>query len=355
MPDAYLAAAAMTKFGKYPDRQAAELGREVVLELLSATGLRPDEVDAVFTGRSFAGVLDGQVSIPGQVALAGTGIEDVPVFNLDNACAAMPSALHLATQAVRSGMYETVLVLGTDKLYDRDRKASMAALFGAMDVQANAWMLGEDGTPDGSIFMDNYYAKIARAYLADGGADERDLARVAVKNRGHAALNPFAQYRKPIDEDEVMGSAMVADPLRVLMCSPITDGAAAVLVTSDTVRRRLGASAVRVAASAVRSGRPALGNADPVVTRTSRQAYAEAGLGPEDLDLVELHEAAAVAELMLVEQLGLAGTKGAAGMLRDGDTRLGGRLPVNVSGGLLSRGHPGAATGASSVRITHRA
>ncbi len=351
MSKAFILAASMVRFGKYPDRSVASLGREAVGAVLAESGVAPGDIEAVFCGRSFGGAIDGQVSVPGQVALQGTGIEDVPVFNLDNACAAAASALHLAVQSVRSGQYGMVLVVGMDRLFADDRKQSMRALFGAMDVEKMAW-IGEtiegDG-PVGSVFMDNYYARVAREYLADTGATPLDYAQVAVKNRRHAGANPFAQYRKPLTTNDVMASPMVAEPLRALMCSPLTDGAAAMIVCSEAVGRRIGGPLVEVAASAVRSGKPVLGDAEPLVSRAARQAYDEAGVGPQDIDLMEVHDASAVAELIALEEICLAPRGQGLRMLREGTTALGGAMPVNVSGGLLSRGHPGAATGASQL------
>lgn len=362
MNKAYVAAASMVRFGKYPDRSVASLGREAIQSVLHDADVQPDEIQAVYAGRSFGGTLDGQVSVPGQAALRGTGIEDVPVFNFDNACAAAPTAMHVAVQAIRAGQYEFVLVVGMDKLFARDRKQSMRALFGAMDVEEMAWMreaIDREG-PAGSVFMDHYYAKVARRYLSDTGATDRDYARVAVKNRAHAVRNPYAQYRTPLTEDEVLASPLVAEPLRVLMCSPLTDGAAAMLLCSERSRDRVAGPLVEVAASVIRSGRPVRGEAEPLVSRAARQAYAEAGIGPEDIDLLEVHDASAVAELIAVEELCLLGRGEGLDLLRAGATAADGRLPVNLSGGLLSRGHPGAATGASQLtelvwQLQHRA
>jgi len=351
MTKAYVAGAAMIRFGKYPDRSTADLGREAARLALEQTGVQAQEIQAAYVGRSFGGFLDGQVSVPGQVALRGTGVEDVPVFNFDNACAACPTALHVATQAVRAGQYDLVLIVGMDKLFAPERRQSMRALFGAMDVEDMAWMgaaIEGDG-PAGSIFMEHYYARLARRYLEDSGASPRDYARIAVKNRAHAGLNDFAQYRTPLTEEQVMASPMVADPLRTLMCSPLTDGAAAMVVCSERVRGRFGAAAVEIAASALRSGRPERGGAAPVLARAAGQAFEEAGVGPEDLDFVEVHDASSVAELIAIEDLGLAPRAEGVRLLRDGATGLGGAVPVNPSGGLLSRGHPGAATGASQL------
>lgn len=351
MSKVYVLAASMTRFAKYPGRSVASLGREAIKTVLIDAGVRPDEVEAVYAGRSFGGAIDGQVSVPGQVALRDTGIEDVPVFNLDNACAAAASAFHLAMQALRAEQYEIVLVVGMDKLYAIDRKQSMLALFGAMDVEEMSW-IGEaihSGPEASSVFMENYYAKVAKQYMNETGATPQDYARVAVKNRQHAAGNPYAQYQTLLTEEQVMSSAMIADPLRSLMCSPLTDGASALLLCSANALKRFSGVPIEVIASVVRSGRPNGTSADPLVSRAARQAFDQGSVGPEELDLLEVHDASSVAELIAIEEICLLKRGNGLKLLRDGATSIHGSMPVNVSGGLLSRGHPGAATGAGQI------
>ena len=181
-----------------------------------------------------------------------------------------------------------------------------------------------------------------------GNATDDDLARVSVKNRAHAVLNPNAQFRTPITADEVLASRMIADPLRLLMCAPIGDGAAAVVVASPAAARRLGGGRVTVAACALTSN-----GADPAAARpaerAARAAYDQAGVGPMDVDVAEVHDACSAAELWMYEQLGFCGPGDGPKLLADGATALGGRLPVNTSGGLLSRGHPLGATGCGQL------
>lgn len=348
---AYVLAASMIPFGKYPDRSTTSLGRQAIEALLTGSGVAPGRVQAVYSGRSFGSAIDGQFTIPAQVALRGTGIEDIPVFNVENACAAGASALHLAAQAIRAEQYDLVLVVAMDKLFSRQRRTSMKALFGAMDVEEMAWigrLLDEEGEV-GSVFMENYYAPVARKYLADTGATPSDYARIAVKNRRHAAANPHAQYRAPLTEEEVMASAVVAEPLRALMCSPLTDGAVALLLGSKKACGETSAQPIEILASEASSGLPFRKSEDPVISRVVRRAYERSGIGPEDLDLLEVHDASAVAELIAIEEILLRPRGDGLRLSREGATGLGGSIPVNVSGGLLSRGHPGAATGGSQI------
>jgi acetyl-CoA acetyltransferase len=341
----------MTRFGRFPERTAADLGREAIVSLLADADVAPTDIDGAYVGRSFSTLIDGQVCAGGQVALRGTGIQNIPVVNFENACASAVSALHCATLAIASGQHECILVVGMDKLFSPRRDQSMEALFGALDVQEMKWMRDrkEQTGSWGNVFMDNYYAKAARDYLAQTSATADDLAQVAVKNRQHAAANPFAQYRHTLSRDEVLRATATAGPLTKLMCSPLSDGAAAMLVCTQERAARITDDPVRVAACVVRSGIPEASAEPHVMSRTAVEAFGRAGLKPSQVDVSELHDASAAAELIALELIGFCGPGEGVEWLRSGATSLGGRMPVNVSGGLLSRGHPGAATGAAQI------
>jgi acetyl-CoA acyltransferase len=294
----------------------------------------------------------------------------VPMVNVENACASASSAFYLACMAVGSGAVDVALAVGSEKLTHEDRARSFAAIGTAVDQQQVAelqqWASsGSAGSPlpeqadslpaegrDGaagkrSFFMDIYAAN-SRAYMKRSGATQQDFAEVAVKSHRHAALNPYAQYRAEVTVEDVLASREIAPPLTLLMCSPIGDGAAALVVCSPDAARRLGAR-VRVRACALVSGRDHGPGEPGAVERASRAAYEQAGVGPGDLDVVELHDAAAPAELMTYEELGLCGKGEGPALLASGATRLGGRTPVNPSGGLLSKGHPIGATGCAQL------
>jgi acetyl-CoA acyltransferase len=257
------------------------------------------------------------------------------------------------------------VAVGAEKLTNPDKRRTMAVFSAAVDFddmpalrdQVQRDLLGisseagEDpgGRPVQSALMD-VYAAMARRFFARGGGSATDAAAVAVKNRAHAQSNPRAQFRGPVTSDEVLGSRMIAEPLRLLMCSPVADGAAAVVVSSE--ERALARDAVgpvRVDACTLRSGGSGDVERDGAVRRAAAAAYEAAGVGPAEVDVVEVHDAAAPAELWTYEQLGLCEAGGAPALLADGVTRLGGRCPVNPSGGLLSRGHPVGATGLAQV------
>jgi acetyl-CoA acetyltransferase len=370
MADVRIAGAAMTQFGKFPDSTIRSLAEEAVTEALRDAGIGPDAVQMVFFSNATAGILHGQEMIRGQVALRHTGLLGVPIVNVENACASASTAFHLACMAVRSGAVDVALAVGSEKLTHEDKTKSFAAIGTAVDmlqlrqlreqvrapqpVTAGATagspgvVQGGGGDGNRSFFMD-IYASMTRAYMERSGASVQDLAQVAVKSHRNAALNPKAQFRTEVTVDEVLASREISPPLTLLMCSPIGDGAAAVVVCSEDYARRLGATPVRVRACTLVSGRDRTSGQPGAVERAAEGAYAEAGLGPEDLDVVEVHDAAAPAELMCYEELGLCGPGDGPRLLASGDTGLGGRLPVNPSGGLLSKGHPIGATGCGQL------
>ena len=366
MPDARIAGAAMTQFGKFPDSTIRSLAEEAVGEALRDAGIGPEAVQMVFFSNATAGVLHGQEMIRGQVALRHTGLLGIPIVNVENACASASTAFHLACMAVRSGAVDVALAVGSEKLTHEDKAKSFAAIGTAVDmlqlrelreqVRAPRPVAAGAGSPapveaDGgnrSFFMD-IYAAMTRAYMERSGASVRDLAEVAVKSHRNAALNPKAQFRTEVSVEEVLASREISPPLTLLMCSPIGDGAAAVVVCSEDYARRLGGAPVRVRACTLVSGTDRTAGQPGAVERAAAGAYAEAGLGPGDLDVVEVHDAAAPAELMCYEELGLCGPGEGARLLASGDTALGGRLPVNPSGGLLSKGHPIGATGCGQL------
>jgi acetyl-CoA acyltransferase len=370
MLDVFVAGAAMTRFGKFPECTIRSLAEEAVRDALHDAGIGPEAVQMVFFSNATAGILHGQEMIRGQVALRHTGLLGVPIVNVENACASASTAFHLACMAVGSGAVDVALAVGSEKLTHEDKQRSFAAIGTAVDtfelqqlkdrmrtpepVAAGAGgaspapMQADGGGGNRSFFMDIYSSQ-SRAYMESSGATVRDFAEVAVKSHRNAALNPKAQFRTEVSVDEVLATREVSPPLTLLMCSPIGDGAAAVVVCSEQYARRLGTAPVRVRACTLLSGTDSRPDQLGAVERASQRAYELAGLGPEDLDVVEVHDAAAPAELMCYEELGLCGVGEGPRLLASGDTALGGRLPVNTSGGLLSKGHPIGATGCAQL------
>jgi acetyl-CoA acetyltransferase len=349
MRDVYVAGVGMTRFGKFPDSSVRSLAEEATAGALADAGLLPGQVETAFFSNATAGILHGQEMIRGQVALRHTGLLGIPIVNVENACASASSAFYLAWMTVASGSADVALAVGSEKLTHPDKQKSFAAIGSAVDLGQRAEMEARLGTSGEhrSFFMD-IYAGLAREYMGRSGATAADFARVVVKNQRHGALNPNAQYGGEFSVEEVLASREVASPLTLLMCSPIGDGAAAVVVCSPEHARRLGAD-VKVASTVLLSGRDRNGVGQPVTERAARRAYERAGLGPEDVDVVEVHDAAAPAELMVYEEVGLCAPGDGPKLLASGDTALGGRVPVNPSGGLLSKGHPIGATGCAQL------
>jgi len=345
--------AGMTKFEKSP-RSLRALAGEAVTAALDHAGLDAAVLDAAYVGNGAAGLVTGQEMIRGQVMLRPLGIEGIPIFNIENACASSSSALHLGWQAVAAGMHDVVLCLGAEKLTHEDKSVGMAAIGTAVDIEAQAEMAetlgaGADSAKR-SFFMD-IYAGLARSYMELSGATKEHFAQVVVKNQHNGARNARAQYGAELSVADVLNSRTIIDPLTLLMCSPISDGAAAVVLMSEREASRQGLGGPRIRASIVVSGNrhdksdPSAGSGG----RAARAAYEQAGLGPEDLDCAEVHDASAPAELIVYEQLGLAPPGGGPELIASGATALDGRLPVNTSGGLLSKGHPIGATGIAQI------
>lgn len=346
MNESWIGGAFTTPFGKFADRNVRSLAAEAVAGVLADAGAEADAVDVVFFANAAEGLLTGQECIRGQVALEGTGLQGLPIVNCENACAGGSTAFHLATTAVRAGSADVALAIGAEKLTNPDKARTFSAFNGGWDVERYG---GPGGDATQSAFM-SVYAQMTREYMEGSGATPDDFAAISVKSHDNGARNPNAQYRDPLSNEQVLASRMIADPLRLLMCAPIGDGAAAVLVASAAGLKRLpDADPVRILATTLRSGVVDRGGESSAVVTAARAAYAEAGVGPADLDVVEVHDAAAPAELIVSEEIGIAEPGRGPELLRAGETALGGRIPINTGGGLLSRGHPVGATGCAQI------
>ena len=338
MSSAYIVGAGQTACGRFADASVASLAIEALDAALSDAALSPDRVDAIFFSNALSGLMTGQECVRGQVALRHSRYGGIPIVNVENACASGSTALHLACQAIDAGAYETGGVVGSEKMSHIDRRRPIKALEGAADVELLA-----DAPEDHSVFMDSYAARALRR-IDRYGWKPADFASVVVKNRRHATGNPGAQYRKEMTVEEVLGSRMISEPLTLPMCSPIGDGAAALVLTGTPDGAN---SAIHVRASAL----SATGGSAPgsVVQRATATAREQSGLGANDVGVIEIHDATASAELEAYEHLGLAAEGEGHRLISEGRTVLGGSLPVNTSGGLLSRGHPVGATGVLQI------
>jgi len=351
MREVVIAGTGMTPFGKFLDESVRSLTERAVAAALADADAGVEEVGMIFFGNAAGGLLNGQECARGQVALRHTGLLGRPLVNVENACASSSTAFHLACMAVGAGQCEVALAIGAEKMSNADRALPIKALEAAADqaeLTALKARIDPDGTGQGSIFMD-YYASQARAYMDRAGARAADLAAVSVKQRHAGALNPNAQFRHDVTEAEVLESRLISAPLTLMMCSSIGDGAAALVVMSADYARRKPVRPVTVRACELRSGLPDDAEAPAAAEVAAEAAYEAAGLGPEDIQVAEIHDAAAPAEFITSEQLGFCAPGEAVGLLRSGRTALGGDLPINPSGGLISRGHPIGATGAAQL------
>ncbi|MDQ1353515.1 MAG: hypothetical protein QG657_3821 [Acidobacteriota bacterium] len=322
----------MIPCGKHLERSVIDMATEAVYLAIKDAGIKPGQVDACFFGNVLAGRLFGANTI-GQNVFWEVGINRVPVINVENACTSGSTALYLAYNMIAAGQAEVVLAASSEKMYVKNAGLVDAGL----DELDTLLGLAAPAT----------FGMRARRYMEEFGATEKQLALVAVKNRCHAQFNPLAQFREPVTVEEVLASPMVADPLTRLQCCPIADGAAAVVVCSPALAKRLG-RAVNIEATVLATGDyanpPNLAGFD-TVRRAAHLAYEKAGIGPGDLHVVECHDAFTITEIMDYEALGFCPVGQGGKLVEEGHTKLGGRLPVNVSGGLLSRGHPVGASG----------
>jgi acetyl-CoA acetyltransferase len=340
------------------------LGREALQGALADAGVEKEAIEAAFVGNAMAGLVTGQECIRGQVVLRSAGIGAIPVINVENACASAATAVHQACAMVEAGIYDTVLALGVEKLYHQDKRRSFAAIGSAVDMEEIANIMealkkaaetqGAEKAASGagekrSMFMD-FYAMAARRHMQQYGTTARQFAAVAAKNAYHGSLNPKAQFQKSLTVDEVLAEPMIAEPLTRPMCSPIGDGAAAAVIVSEKKARELGVSKpVYVRACILRSGWDHGPDEEGTVDRCVREAYEKAGVGADDVHVIEAHDATAPAELMYYEEFGLCKPGEGGPLVESGATKIGGRIPVNPSGGLLRKGHPVGATGLAQV------
>jgi acetyl-CoA acyltransferase len=337
----------MTKFGKFVDRPLHDLAGEAIDRALEDGGLSRDEIDMAFVANAMASVTTGQVSVVGQAVLRPNGFSGIPTFNVDNACAGSSSALTLAVHAVAAGAARAVLVIGVEKLYTAERGASYRALNGAVDVPYLE-SAGIDPSRQ-SVFVASVYPERLGRYRARWGLRADTLARISVKNRANAAHNPVAQYTAPLSVADVLESRMIVDPVTALMCAPIGDGAAAVIVTDRRRAESAHARPVWIRGTAIGMGGAGSTVTGSTVWAAARKAYGQAGIEPGDIDVAEVHDSISFNELLAYEELGLCAPGSGHRLVEDGTTSAGGAVPVNPSGGLESRGHPVAATGLAQV------
>jgi acetyl-CoA acyltransferase len=337
MRDVFVAGVSMLRFGRYPDRDVPDLGAEAALLALRDGGLGIRDVELLA-----AGCLFQANAMVGQRILQEIGQTGIPVVNVANACATGSTAFREACLAVASGEHEVAMCVGVEQM---GKMGLLGAPSGGPRVRTEGVI--------GSGLMPAVFGQAGVEHMRRWGTTAEQFAKVAVKNHRHSTRNPLSQYQVEVALEDVLAARMVAWPNTLYMCCPTGDGAAAAVVVSKEKARQLGAK-VRVLASVLTSDPWSerdltFPDVNTLTRHAAKKAYERAGLGPDDLDLVELHDCFATAEMLHYENLSLCKDGEAGRMIDEGETAHGGRIPVNVSGGLLSKGHPLGATGVAGI------
>ncbi|MCY4143364.1 MAG: thiolase family protein [Gammaproteobacteria bacterium] len=336
--DAYIVGVDMIKFGRFPEKSVPQLGAEAALLALDDAGLTIQDMQALYCGN-----LNQAGGMVGQRILQQIGQTGIPVVNVANACATGATAFREAWTSVKAELYDLVLAVGVEQM-------GRGLLGGGASRGISKEGLLGSGT------MPSVFAEAGLEHTRQFGTTFEQFAKVSVKNHHHSTMNPKAMYQIETPLETVMNSEMISYPNTKLMCSVNVDGAAAAVIASEAKAKELGlmSRAVKVRASVLTSD-PwqerdlVMPDVNTCTRKASKAAYEMAGLGPEDVDLVELHDCFATAEILHYENLGLCDDGEAGRLIDEGDVELGGRVPVNVSGGLLSKGHPLGATGIANI------
>jgi len=351
--DVYIVGVGMIKFGKFLERSMKDMTREVLDDVLRDCSLTRDDIEAAWFSNTTWGLYSFQHSIRGQVALTASGLQGIPVTNVENACASASTALHGAWSAIKAELYDCALAIGVEKQHNEDRVKVMQSFSAATDVEEMAQRIaqlrkeGREEQGGHSAFMD-FYAAGARNHMKTYGSTQRQLAVIASKNHNNSTMNPLAQYTFPQTVEQVLNDYVVSYPLTRAMCAPIGDGAAAAIVCSEEfLTKHPSNRAVKIRASVLEGGIRT--GSDNIVERAAKRAFNITGLAPEDIDVMEVHDATAFGEVSAMESMGFC-KRGEGGVIAErGDTALDGKIPVNPSGGLISRGHPIGASGLAQI------
>jgi acetyl-CoA acetyltransferase len=331
MEDVVVLGVGMTRFTKAPERTVEDMGHEAVLAAMSDAG-----VDRSDIGGAICGTLRSHPGI-GQRVLKDLGMTGIPIVNVENACASGSTAFRDAFAWIRAGFADIVLAIGVESLSSQPGLVTLG-------VDDYVWGSG--------LVLPGAYALTAKRHMALHGTTREHFAKIAVKSHANAMLNPYAHFHKPVNVEDVLGSPMIADPITLYQCCPNTDGAGAAILASASAARRFTADPVKVVGSGLASGSlHTRADAEPDLTkRTVKAAYEMAGIGPEDVNVAEVHDAFAPGELIYYEELGFCGEGEGSAYIDAGRSAIGGDgVAVNPSGGLLSRGHPFGATGLAQI------
>jgi len=339
MRDVAVVGANMLKFGRYPDKDVIQLASEAALAAMKDAGVTIKDIEIVTSGNLYQ-----SNAMVGQRIMKEIGATGVPVINVSNACATGSTAFREAYMSVASGAYDTAMAIGSEQM------GKMGLLGGGSGGDRAYSTEGVMGTG----LMPGVFGQAGVEHMRKYGTTQAQFAKIAVKNHEHGVHNPYAQYQKETPLEEVLNARVVSWPNTLYMCCPTGDGAAAVVLMSADKAKQYTKKPVWVAASVLTSDpytprNPTMFDINTLTKNAAKEAYDKAGIGPEDLSQVELHDCFATAELLHYENLMLCGEGEAGQMIDEGATKIGGRIPVNASGGLLSKGHPLGATGVANI------
>jgi acetyl-CoA acyltransferase len=364
----YAISVGMTKFGKFLEKSIKALTGEALQSVQKDSDIDMSDIEAAWFSNSGWGMATFQHCIRGQVALSANGIEKIPIINVENACAGGSTAFHGAWTAIKAGLYQCTLAIGTEKGYSEEREKMMQGFIAGTDVERTTKLIeqlkkmerkrkereakkegiSEEKKGGHSAFMD-LYAMGARNHMKKYGTTQQQLAIIASKNHTNSSMNPLAQYTFPLTVEQALKDYVVAYPLTRSMCAPVGDGSAAAILCSEKYLKEhpvLVNRAILIRASVLKSGS---WTSDDIAERAAKTAYETSGLDPKDINLAEVHDATAFGELYQIEQMGFCPIGQGGPFTESGATALDGTIPINTSGGLLSRGHPIGASGLAQI------
>ncbi|WP_374972354.1 thiolase family protein [Spongiibacter marinus] len=355
----------MTHFTVHLDKTYHQLCAMAIDEALENAGINKAQLESVFFANSAWGIFEDQHTIRGQCALRPYGLLGVPIINVENACSSASTALYTANMAIKSGEFDVALVVGVEKLASMDKQKSIEAFTSGFDrtclqetfdlydsLSASFNIPMPAGDDKGKSKAMETYGVMSRWHMSRFGTTQEQLAKVVVKNRQNGALNPKAHWQTPVSLEEVMNDRLISYPITRPMCAPIGDGAAAAVVVSDRFLAKMDAAKpIKIRAMAHTSGKAkkTFEEEPDIAERLSKIAYEKAGLGPKDIDIAEVHDASAYGEIHQVEALGFVPEGEGGAFIESGKSALSGELPINTSGGLISRGHPVGASGLAQI------
>lgn len=332
----------MHRCGKFLDKSLKDLGQVAIWDAINDAGVDAKQIEVAYVSNCVAGLITGEENVRGQRVLRASGIGRIPIINVENACAAGSTALRGAYLEIASGLHDIALAIGVEKMFCGNTSREVKAVAASADLELLAT----------GVQFTALYAISLKKYMKEYGATPAHFAKVVVKNSYNGSLNPYAQHRTPLTIEQVLNSRMISEPLTLYMCSSIADGAAAaILCTKEIARRFTSKPLVEIAACELGSGRfrPGYGEGTDLAELVAQDAYRVAGIPPEDIDVAEVHDAMAPAELLLYEELGFCQKGEAIRLIDEGRTKIDGDIPVNPSGGLAAKGHPVGATGIIQV------